>query len=150
MSNQSPADLMRVFASKVPVGSNIEIPPKIFVDMEAEVVDFRQDEGVLIVRFPVKERYQNPMGMMQGGMIVAAIDNAVGPLSYLVAPPSVTTQLNTTYVRPVSPADRTITVEARVVESTRRQVFFSARVSNAEDKTIALAQVTAQVMEMGR
>jgi uncharacterized protein (TIGR00369 family) len=149
MSNQSPADLMRIFASKVPVGSNIEIPPKIFVDMEAEVVDFRQDEGVLIVRFPVKERYQNPMGMMQGGMIVAAIDNTVGPLSYLVAPPSVTTQLNTTYIRPISPTERVITVEARVVELTRRQLFFSARVSNAEGKTIALAQVTAQVMEMG-
>lgn len=135
-------------AGKVPTDGSLELPPKIFIDMEAEVLDYQEGQA-LTIRFPVKERYQNPMRMMQGGMIVAAIDNTVGPLSYLVAPPSVTTQLNTSYVRPVTPNDRTITVEARVVELTRRQLFFTARVSNEAGKTVALAHVTAQVVERG-
>ena len=62
--------------------------------MEGEFVDYQEGQ-TLSVRFPVKERYQNAIGHMQGGMIVATIDNTLGPLSFLVAPPSVTTQLNT-------------------------------------------------------
>jgi uncharacterized protein (TIGR00369 family) len=126
----------------------LEVPPKIFLDMQAEVVGYEPQQS-LTVRFPVLERYQNPLHMMQGGMIVAAIDNTVGPLSYLVAPPSVTTQINTSFVRPVTPADPYITVEARVVEVTRRQLFFSAHVSNTQGKTVAVAQISAQIVEMG-
>lgn len=83
-------DVLARLRAKLPDDADIEIPPKVFTDMGGALI--RYDDGeALTARFPVRERYQNPMQYMQGGMIVAAIDNTLGPLSYLVAPPSVTT-----------------------------------------------------------
>lgn len=127
--------------------TGLELPPKIFRDMHSEIVSY--SATTLRVRFPVQERYQNPMGFMQGGMIVAAIDNTIGPLSYAVAPPSVTTHLNTTFVRPVPPTDAYIEVEARVTEQTRRKLFLDAVVTNPAGKTVALAYATCELVEAG-
>ena len=57
-------------------------------------------------------------------MIVAAIDNTLGPLSFLVALPSVTTQLNTSYIRPVTAQVVHIIITGRVLERTRRPVVY--------------------------
>ena len=78
------------------------IPPPVFVSMQAEVVAFDPEEASLTVRFPVLEKDLNPYHTMQGGMIAAAIDNTLGPLSMLVAPPNVTRQLEVTYSRPIT------------------------------------------------
>ena len=87
--------------SVAPEGLPLQIPPACLIDMQGEPLEY--EEGVsLTVRFPVLPRYANPLGHMQGGYIVAALDNTVGPFSYLIAPPSVTSSLNTQYLRPVT------------------------------------------------
>lgn len=129
----------------MPAGTSIEIPPKIFVDMDATIVEYREGEA-LTVRFPVQERYQNPLGLMQGGMIVAAIDNSIGPLSYLVAPPSVTMQLNTSYLRRITPEDEYIDVEARLVARAGKHLYLSAQVFNPAGKLVALAHATCALL----
>lgn len=135
------------FMAALQTQAGLELPPKIFRDMYSEVVAY--SATTLRVRFPVQERYQNPMGFMQGGMIVAAIDNTIDPLSYAAAPPSVTMQLNTTFLRPVPPTDTYIEVEARVAEQTRRKIFLEAVVTNPAGKTVALAYATCEIVEPG-
>lgn len=125
---------------------DVEIPPKIYLDMESEALDWDEENMQLIVRFPVKDRYQNPLGMMQGGMIVAAIDNVFGPLSYLVAPPSLTMQLNTSFIKSVGPDQTYIDVNAKVDEINRRFLHMSARVHNAEGELIALSQASCMML----
>lgn len=122
-------------------GVTLELPPKVFVDMGGAFVAYEEGRA-LTARFPILARYQNPMGFMQGGIIAAVIDNTIGPLSFLVAPPSVTAQLNITYVRPVMPDDAYVEVEGRVVERTRTQILLAARVSNPAGKLVAIAQAT--------
>jgi uncharacterized protein (TIGR00369 family) len=113
--------------------------------MGAEVVSY-EEGAALTVRFPFDERFTNPMGVMQGGMIGAAVDNTIGPLSFLVAPPSVTTQFNLTFLRPVKPALDHFLVEARLTERTRQYLFFSARVTAPEGAALALAQATCYIL----
>lgn len=137
--------LMAHMQAMMPPGAGLELPPKVFLDMDGEFLDFQAGRS-LSVRFPVQERYQNPMGNMQGGMIVAAIDNTLGPLSFLVAPPSVTTQLNTTYIRPVTGQDHFITVEGRVLEQTRNQLFLMAEVKNEAGKLVAICYATCSIL----
>lgn len=122
-----------------------QIPPPVFTEMGAEVVGYDDGEA-LRVRFPVEPRFANPAGVMQGGMIAAAIDNTIGPLSYLVAPPSVTTQLNLSYLRPVTPRLEFFEVEARLDERTRQYLFFSARATDPRGRTLVIAQATCYVM----
>ena len=138
-------ELMAQMGRMMSPGSNIELPPKVFVDMEGEFVDYQEGQ-MLTVRFPVKKRYQNPMGHMQGGVIVAAIDNTLGPLSFLVAPPSVTTQLNTSYIRPVTAQDEYIIITGRVLERTRSQLFMMAEVTNAVGKLVAVSYATCSIL----
>lgn len=119
----------------------MQIPPPIFLDMDGEIVDINLEEKSLTAYFPVKERYQNPMGYMQGGMIATAADNTIGPLSFIVAPPSVTKTMTVNYRRPITPNIEKIMVRARFVEQNGRELTFQAQVMR--DENTVLAEVTA-------
>ena len=126
-------ELFTLLKKKIPEDAGIVIPPRIFEDMEGELVDY-VDGVSLTVRFPVKERYQNPYGFVQGGIVVAAVDNTIGPLSFLLAAPSVTSQLNATFIRPIGPDQTYITVKATVVEKTKKNIHLQADVINGSGK----------------
>ncbi len=62
MSKDIAAELLAL----LPVGAGMALPPPIFSEMGAEFVAFKP--GVrLVVRFPNKPQYMNPLGYMQGG-----------------------------------------------------------------------------------
>ena len=126
--------------------TGLRLPPPVFTEMEGAFVAFDEDAARLRVRFPVLERFQNPMGHLQGGVLAAAIDNGIGPLSYLVAPPSATTELSVTYLRPVLPDERSIEVEAWLVERAGRRLVFDARVTNGAGEAVALARAVCQIL----
>ena len=138
--------LVEIFRKKYANLSSIEVPPKVFLDMEGEFLAYEESEMSLLVRFPVKDRYLNPLRTMQGGMIVAAIDNVFGPLSFLVAPPSISTQLNTSFVKAVRPSLPYIDVHAKVDELTRRYLYMSARVTNPEGELLTLAHASFMIL----
>ena len=115
------------------------IPP-VFYEMDGCITGFDPEARTLTARFPVQARYQNPYGTMQGGMLAAAIDNAIGPLSALLAPPHVTRTLEIKYKRPVTDKDQFITVEARQGETQGLFLTFSARVFNDRGDLVALAK----------
>jgi uncharacterized protein (TIGR00369 family) len=138
--------LLARLESIVPGLKGIEIPPRSWVDMEGEFVAWDEEKNVLTARFPVRERYRNPLGAMQGGMIVAAVDNVFGPLSYLVAPPSLTQQLNTAYIRAVGPELEYIEVTARVEHKTRRFLYLSAQVTDPQGELLALSQASCLIL----
>ncbi|MCA9920028.1 MAG: PaaI family thioesterase [Anaerolineales bacterium] len=118
----------------------LKLPPPIFADMAGEFVDMNLEAKTLTVRFPVQERYQNPMGYMQGGMIAAAIDNAIGPLSFMVAAPNVTKTMEVTYLRPISPSIAEITVVAAFAEQNGRELTFVAEVLRGDGTKLATAR----------
>jgi uncharacterized protein (TIGR00369 family) len=131
--------------SMTPPGMGLQIPPACLLDMQGEPLEY--EEGVFLsVRFPVLPRYANPLGHMQGGYIVAALDNTLGPFSYLIAPPSVTSALNTQYLRPVTADTAFITCTARLTERTRGTLYLIGEARNPEGKVVALCQATCQIL----
>lgn len=141
-------NILEQLSQQSPPNSGLKVPPPIALLMEVEFVSY--DEGKSMTnRFPVKEMYQNPIGQMQGGMIAAAIDNTIGPLSFLLAPYSTTTQLNLTYIRPITPEMSHILVTARLVERTRSQLHLSATVTSEEGKTLVIAHATQMIIGAG-
>ncbi len=117
---------------------SLAIPPPCYQEMSPEVVAYEAEAGRLTLRFPVEERWLNPAGVMQGGFLNAAVDNTFGPLSYLVASPSATTHMHTTFIRPVTREDGYIEVTARVVAQTRQQIHLAAEVRNPRGKLVAV------------
>ena len=117
-------------------------PPPVFTEMEAEIVALDMAAGAMTVQFPVQERYFNPYHAMQGGMVAAAIDNALGPLSVLVAPPNVTRKLELTYSRPVTLEMGSIQVHARLIKRDEPRLFFRAEVRSRDGQRVARAKAT--------
>ena len=128
-----------------PATSGLQIPPACLLDMQGEPLEYL--EGIsLSVRFPVLARYANPLGHMQGGFIVTALDNTLGPFSYLIAPPSVTSALNTQYLRPVTADTAFITCMARLSERTRATLHLTGEARNPDGKVVAICQAVCQIL----
>jgi acyl-coenzyme A thioesterase PaaI-like protein len=124
----------------------MELPPKIFKEMEGEFLEYIDGQS-LTVRFPVKESYSNPFGFMQGGMIVATIDNTLGPLSLLLLPPNITTYVNTKFIRPVKMAYEFIDVTGLVVERSPMRIDPRAEVKSPGGKSLATCTSSSAFMK---
>jgi len=131
--------------ANAPAAMHALLPPPCLIDMDGEFLEY--EDGVrMSLRFPVLARYRNPMGNMQGGFIVAALDNTLGPFSYLIAPPSVTATLNTQYLRPITPDVAHIVCEARLVARTRNVLHLAAEARSEDGKVFVLCQATQQIL----
>lgn len=123
------------------------IPPPVFTTLHGEFLAFDPGEGVLKTRFPVLEDYLNPYGVMQGGMVAAAIDNTLGPLSMLLAPPNVTRHLELTYSRPVTLDMGYIVVVARLLERDGKQLLFKAEVFDEQGSRLVRAKAMHWILD---
>ena len=108
--------------------------------MKGEFIKFDQENGVLKTQFPVQNQFLNPFRSLQGGIVAAAVDNTFGPLSMLVAPPSVTRRIEMKYSRPVTPDLGYITVEAKFVKRDHRMLTFRADVRDPSGNLLAKAK----------
>lgn len=118
------------------------IPPPVFENMEGEFVDFDLQAGSLETRFPILKRWFNPYHTMQGGMIAAAVDNTLGPLSMLVAPANVTRRLEMKYSHPVTLEMGYISVHGKLIDRRDRKLVFKADVRNPNGTLCARARAT--------
>ncbi len=124
------------------------LPSPISYVLGVEMLEFVEEVPSLRCQYPVNDDHRNPYGYLQGGILAALMDNTIGILGLLVAPPSVTTQFNITYIRPVTPQTKIVRVQSIVTERTRRLLFFSATAMNLEGKTLATAQATQQITDV--
>jgi uncharacterized protein (TIGR00369 family) len=122
-------------------------PPPCVVTMNGKFTDY-ESRSSLTVTFPVTENMLNPVGAMQGGFITAALDNVMGPLSYLaMRNPASTLDIHTQYVRAVVVGD-TLTVTARVVSMGPATLVMTAEARNARGKLVATG--TANAISVGK
>ncbi|MDH5217309.1 MAG: PaaI family thioesterase [Gammaproteobacteria bacterium] len=138
-------DILSQLLGLIPKDSGMELPPKVFLDMGGTFIGYEEGKS-LTARFPNKNKYMNPFRLMQGGIITAAIDNTISPLSYIVAPPSITKEIRTTYKRPVKESDVFIDVVATLVEKSLSEIILKAEVLNEKGKLVATAVAKAAIL----
>ena len=73
--------------------------------------------------------------------IDAAIDNAVGPLSLLVAPVNMTRTIETKILNAITMDVETIYVKAKLVEAKKRRLIFEADVVDDEGMVYATSRI---------
>lgn len=123
------------------------IPPPVFIAMQGEFLAFDPKGGTLVTRFPVLREHLNPYGTMQGGMVAAAVDNTLGPLSMLLAPPNVTRRLQMKYSRPITPDLETIQVKGRLLERKGQRLTLSAEVRDQAGLLLARARAEHWIVD---
>jgi acyl-coenzyme A thioesterase PaaI-like protein len=150
MSKEVPAleEMMRLLEARY--GQDLaryRVPPPVFTAMRGEFVAFDSEQAVLSARFPVLQEWLNPYGIMQGGMLAAAIDNTIGPLSMLVAPPNVTRRMEIKYSRGAGQDLGYILVQARCVAQEGRWLTFSADARSPQADLLARVKSVHWILE---
>jgi acyl-coenzyme A thioesterase PaaI-like protein len=125
----------------------INFPPPVFETMQGKIIDFDLQKDSLTNRFPVLSQFLNPYECMQGGIIATAIDNTIGPLSLLVAPPNFTRYLTVKYGKVVSKEMHFIYVKAKFSGKKKRHLYFDAIVENAKGEKLASAKATHWIID---
>ena len=138
-------ELFRSFP--IPPGIDLALPPP-----STTALDMRFDEYVparsLTATVVVSAKYANAVGLLQGGFLAAMFDDLIGPLSYLTArAPTTSLDLTTHFLRPVFPGGR-LRLSAAVRKAGRRAVYVAAEAQNEDDKLVATAMSTVQVLPM--
>ena len=123
------------------------IPPPVFTAMLGEFISFDTEKAILEARFPVLREWLNPYGIMQGGMMAAAIDNTIGPLSMMVASANVTRRMEIKYSRGVTQDLGSVFVEARCGERDGRRLTFRATARSPLGDLLARATATHWILE---
>jgi acyl-coenzyme A thioesterase PaaI-like protein len=123
------------------------LPPPVFESMHGEFIAFDAQAGILKTRFPVLHEFLNPYKAMQGGMVAAAVDNTIGPLSMLVAPPNVTRRLEMKYSKPVTPDLPYISVVGKFLGQEGQRLAFSAEVRDPQGALLARARASHWIVD---
>ncbi len=136
-------DVVKLF-SRI-LGDKIDdytLPPPSFEIMQCEILEFDSQEKSMLVKMPVLEIFSNPYKTMQGGMIMGAIDNTIGPLSMLVAPKNVTRTMESKLLKPITMDIEYIYVKAILSEHKKRRLIFDVHVKDKDEIIYAKATVT--------
>ena len=80
-------------------------------------------------------------------MIAAAVDNAVGPLSMLIAPPNFTRNLEMKYKKAINSDLDYITVITKFVQQRKRFLYFEETVLDNLGNKLAAAKVVNWIIE---
>ena len=86
--------------------------PNVWIELEGEFLDFDEENQTLKCKFPVRERYFNPLPTTLGGIIDSWIDITMGPLSVLLGQKAVTKTFSIKFIKPVGPSIKYVTAVA--------------------------------------
>ena len=83
--------------------------PNVWVELEREFLEFNKENETLKCKFPVRERYFNPLPTTLGGIIDSWIDITMGPLTVLLGQKAVSKNFSIKYLKPVGPSIEYVT-----------------------------------------
>ena len=86
--------------------------PNVWIELEGEFLEFDKENETLKCKFPVRERYFNPIPTTLGGIIDSWIDITMGPLSVLLGQKAVTKTFSIKFIKPVGPSIKYVTAVA--------------------------------------
>ena len=118
------------------------LPPPSFEIMQCEIVKYNKDEKFITIKIPTLESWLNPFGTMQGGIIMGAVDNAVGPLSLLVAPMNMTRNIESKLIKPITMDVEFIYVTATLFEQKKKRLIFDVVIKDIDETIYTKAKVT--------
>ena len=121
-------------------------------DLIASFLDMRLVEltpGYAKIAMKLKPEYQNSLGLIFGGIIMAVADQAFAYASNSLVRPSLASQFNTHFIASAQVNDELI-AECKVLSSGRRVGISEVVVTNQDGKLIAKATGTTIPVDQGQ
>jgi uncharacterized protein (TIGR00369 family) len=110
-------------------------------------VGFDEAAGVLSCAFEATEAFLNPVGLVQGGLLAAMLDEATGPVAAAVSRGALlaqTLEMKVSYMRAARAG--VIYGEGRILQRGREIMFLEGRLLDPEKRVIAIATATARAI----
>jgi uncharacterized protein (TIGR00369 family) len=98
------------------------------------------EEGRVVLEFEASEKHHQPNGVVQGGVLTAIADAAMGMAGMTVQEigwANTTIELKINFIRPVIRGQ--VQAEGRVIKAGKTVIFLESTVLNAEGKVAAVA-----------
>ena len=134
-------ELLKKFPS-----TNLTLPPPTLNELGLEYMEIVPGEK-LIARVPFQKRFTNPVGLYQGGMLAACIDEVFGPLSYMTANSAcMTLSMNVSYLGTFKEEMQNVFIEATVLKKTKNFIFMRADVKTESGELLAHAETHVKVL----
>jgi uncharacterized protein (TIGR00369 family) len=111
-----------------------------------ELVAVDPDEGTIEVSFLATEHFLNPVGVVQGGLLAAMLDDTLGPALVATLGPgefAPTTDLHVQFLRPAQPGR--LVGRGRIVRRGREVAFLAGELCDESGRVVAVATATAQI-----
>jgi uncharacterized protein (TIGR00369 family) len=125
---------------------NMTLPPPTLAELQLEYLDIVPGQK-MTAKVPFQKRFTNPVGVFQGGILSACVDEVFGPLSYLTAQgPTMTLSMNTTYLGSFKEEFGHCIIYAQVLKKTKNFIFMRADVKSPGDELIAHAESHVKVL----
>ncbi len=123
-------------------------PTGILLGMEMLAVDI--EAGTVRVKYQPGPEFTNPMGSVQGGIVVAMLDDAAAFAAIVksgrrISVPSV--ELKTSFFAPVK-AGQPVYADARCIKLGKRIAFMEADLTDGEGKLLARLSTSAVPVEI--
>lgn len=135
-----------------------EFDPKTFFTMDSpaapeaakhlrfELIDADVERGWLRVKFTPRKEFLNPMGVVQGGFLIAMLDDTMGPAVVIKSKGQMVSSsidIATHFLRPVRLG--TIYTEAHVVRMGRSVAFMEGKLFDENERLCATASTSAML-----
>ncbi|QIS12388.1 PaaI family thioesterase [Nocardia arthritidis] len=130
-----------------PPGVDLALPPPSMKTLGLRFEEYVPAQS-LTATVTVSEEFGNVVGMLQGGLLSAMLDDVIGALSFLTARGLTTSlELTTHFLRPVRLGER-LRLTAVVRKAGRTAIYVSAEAHNADGKLVATAMSAQHVVSM--
>ena len=116
-----------------------------------ELVAVDPEAGTIEVAFTATEQFLNPIGVIQGGLLAAMLDDTLGPALVATLDPgqfAPTTDLHVQFLRPARPGR--LTGRGWVVRRGRDIAFMAGELLDDSGQIVATATATAHIRATGR
>ena len=107
------------------------------------------ESGHVVLEFEASERHHQPNGVVQGGVLTAVADAAMGMAGMTVQEigwANTTIELKINFIRPIIRG--LVRAEGRVIKAGRTVLFLEATVTNAEGKVAAVASSSVLAFQL--
>ena len=115
-----------------------------------ELVSVDPEAGTIEVAFTATEQFLNPIGMIQGGLLAAMLDDTLGPALVATLGPgqfAPTADLHVQFLRPAHPGR--LTGRGRIVRRGKDIAFMAGELLDDSGQIVAAATATAQIRAVG-
>lgn len=112
---------------------------------ELEAID--PEAGTITVRYEATEQLTNPMGNVQGGMVAAMLDDAMGPALVATLPPgqfAPTLEMKVSFFAPAKVGP--LWAHGRVVRRSATICFVEADLRDHDDQLLARSSGTVRII----